>query len=233
MSQQINLLAAAPAKKRFSFVSAKAMAYGLGLVVVLALVVANYEDSRLSRIESEARSVAKALKEATADYEKFKGTKVVRLPNAQLEAKIAELDAQLKSRQDVIDALKGGVVGTTRGFSEYMRMFSRQSLDGLWLTGFDIAAGGNDLTLAGRALSADLVPAYLQRLNREEPMQGRQFASMVITQAPRPAPESAKDAQAPKQAREPAARRDLPPHVEFTVSSVDPTARPAKGEGAR
>ena len=52
----------------------------------------------------------------------------------------------------------------------------------MWLTAFDIAAGGSDLTIEGRALSADLVPAYLQRLNNEPPMQGRKFASVVIAQ---------------------------------------------------
>ena len=232
MSQQINLLASAPGKKQFSFLSAKAMALGVGLAVVLALVVANYEDSRARIVERQARGVADALKDATATYEKATGTKVVLKPNAELEARIAEFAAQLKARQDVIDALKGGVVGTTRGFSEYMRVFSRQSLDGLWLTGFDIAAGGNDLTLAGRALRADLVPVYLQRLNREGPMQGRQFASMLITQ-PRPALQAGKDAQNTQQGRTMGGAGDVPPYVEFTVSSTDPAAQGAKPEGAK
>ena len=63
------------------------------------------------------------------------------------------------------------------------RAFSRQHVEGVWLTAFDIAAGGSDLTIAGRAVSADLIPAYLQRLNKEAPMQGRQFASVTIHQA--------------------------------------------------
>lgn len=233
MSQQINMLAPGAAKRQFAPLSANVMACGVGLAVVLALVVANYEDSRVRVLDRQARGIADELKEATLAYEKTTGTKVVRKPNAELEARITELNAQLKARQDVIDALRGGVVGTTRGFSEYMRVFSRQSLDGLWLTGFDIAAGGNDLTLAGRALSADLVPAYLQRLNREGPMQGRQFASMVITQA-RAARELGKDAPDPKQARAAAAGGgELPPYVEFTVSSTDLSARHAKPEGAK
>lgn len=232
MSQQINLLGPVLRKKRFSFTSAASMASGIGLAIGLALVVAIYEESRLRGIEGEAQALARSLKEATVAYEKATGAEVVRKPNAELEARIAELNAQVKSRQDVIDALKSGVVGTTGGFSEYMRVFSRQSLDGLWLTGFDIASGGNDLTLAGRALSADLVPAYLQRLNREAPMQGRQFASMVINQA-LPARGPGKETQVPKQARESVARRVLPPHVQFTVSSVDPAARDAKPEGAK
>lgn len=217
MSQQINLLAPV-SQKRFSFTSATAMSYGIGVAVALALLVAVYEDYRLRSIEAEARAVAASLKEAAVAEQKVSGEQVPRKPNAELEARLRELTVQLEARQEIIDALKSGAVGTTGGFSEYMRVFSRQSLEGLWLTSFDIAAGGNELTMAGRALSADLVPAYLQRLNREPPMQGRQFASMVINQS-FPTREPATAPQQGKQAKEPVGRPRPPPHVEFVISS--------------
>ena len=224
MSQQINLLDPLARKKRFAFSSTTAISYGIGVAVLLALLLAVYEDYRLQGIEVEARAVARSLKEASLASEKAASAQVPRKPSAELEARIAELNAQLKSRQDIIDALKSGAVGTTSGFSEYMRVFSRQSLDGLWLTGFDIASGGNDLTLAGRALRADLVPAYLERLNRETPMQGRQFASMAINQSTR---------EPATVGKEPASRPRLPPHVEFVISSgAVEDARSQPGAGA-
>jgi len=225
MSQQINLLDSFARKKRLSFTSTTAISYGIGAAVLLAILVAVYEDFRLQGVEAEARAVARSLKDATSASEKAAGTQVPRKPSAELEARIVELNAQLKARQDIIDALKSGAVGSTSGFSEYMRVFSRQSLEGLWLTGFDIAAGGNDLTLAGRALRADLVPTYLERLNREAPMQGRQFASMVINQsAPSRGPAT--------ESKETAGRPRLPPHVEFVISSAaveDGRSRPGAG----
>jgi len=82
-----------------------------------------------------------------------------------------------------VQALRRGLVGTTGGFSEYMRVFSRQAVQGLWLTGFDVAAGGDELTITGRTLNAELVPTYIQHLNREAAIQGRNFGSMLIKQA--------------------------------------------------
>ena len=216
MSQQINLLPAALRTNRVSFTSATAMAYAIGGAVVLAVLFGVYEEYRLRGIEAEARAVALQLKEATAARSPPGAPKTPLKPSVELEARIAELNAQLSARQEIVDAVKNGSVGSTGGISEYMRVFSRQSLEGLWLTGFDIAAGGAELGISGRALSADLVPVYLQRLNGEPSMQGRQFASVVINQG-------AQD-RAPSRGT---ARAALPPHVEFEISSSDVTE--AKG----
>ena len=59
-------------------------------------------------------------------------------------------------------ALKGGAFGNQQGFAEYLRAFSRQSVNGLWLTGFTIAGSG-ELEIRGRVLEpgsrAELYPA--------------------------------------------------------------------------
>ena len=77
--------------------------------------------------------------------------------------------------------LEGGTLGNRDGFARYMQAFSRQAIDGLWLTGLDIAASGSELQIYGRTLSADLVPNYLKRLNQEPAMQGRRFAELRIS----------------------------------------------------
>jgi hypothetical protein len=139
-----------------------------------------------------------------------------------------------------------------------MRAFARQSLDGVWLTGFEIDAGGRELALSGRALGAELVPRYLERLNHESLLQGRQFSSLKVDQRvierapPTPLPardkdgdkgsdkDSAKDKEKAKDAK--AAKVELPPlrYVEFSMSTSirdakapappPPSARPAAVE---
>ena len=213
MSQQINLLDPIFRKKSFSFTSATAMLYGIGIAAALTTTAAFYESYRGRGIEAEARAVARSLQEAQKQHDALLAQQGRRKPDAGLEARVLDLGAQFKARQEIVEALKGGLVGTTSGFSEYMRAFSRQRVDGVWLTAFDIASGGVDLTIAGRALSADLVPAYLQRLNREAPMQGRQFASIVIHQA-----------VARREGSTPATETkektpSLPPYLDFTISS--------------
>ena len=142
-----------------------------------------------------------------------------------MEAEVAALERQLNDREEVIAALKSGVVGSTDGFSDYLRAFSRQSVGGLWLTGFDIAQAGNALALQGRTLSAEHVATYLKRLNQEKTMQGRQFAAMRISQPP-PPPAAAANAVTPNEAK---ARKPSPPrYLEFTISTLDiaDSARP-------
>lgn len=216
MSQQINLLNPIFRKQRFSFTSATAMLYGVAIAAALTALAAVYEDYRLRVRQAQAQTVEGALKEVRARHDQLTAEQAARKPDPQFAARIAQLDTRLKNRQEIVAALQDGVVGTTGGFSEYMRVLSRQSINGLWLTGFDITAGGSELTLSGRTLSADLVPAYLQRLNQEKPLQGRQFATMRIDQSAAgraaAADPGAKDAKAP---------RALPLYLEFMISSGD------------
>lgn len=86
---------------------------------------------------------------------------------AQAEARLRELDASAPER-----------------FSTYFDALSRQTMPGVWLTAF--AADGPDrrLVMAGRALSPELVPGYLQRLQREPAFQSRRFASLELEDRP-------------------------------------------------
>ena len=220
MSQQINLLGPAFRKKKFSFTSAAAIAGAMGIAAALGISLAVYENILLTRVEAQARTVAKSFAGARAQQE---AAAIPRKADPGAEAKLTQLAADLKARQEVLNALNAGTVGTTGGFSEYLRAFSRQRVEGVWLTAFDIAAGGLDLTIDGRALSADLVPAYLQRLNNEPPMQGRKFASVIIAQPG--VRETAKAADA----KESATTAALPPFLDFTISSGELGAKRGAG----
>lgn len=231
MSQQINLLGAAFRKPRFSFTSSTAMLYGIGIAAVLTALFGAYEDHLLHSLRAQAQAVQSTLKQVRTTHDQMKSEVTARKPDPQMATRIAQLEARLRNRQEVMAALQGGVVGTTDGFSEYLRVLSRQGIEGLWLTGFDISAGGTELTLSGRTLSADLVPAYLQRLNQEKPLQGRQFATMRIGQsaaarAPAAASPGAKNAQAPAA---------LPPYLEFTISTdgLGADAKPQRTEALK
>ena len=219
MSQQINLFNPVFRKKGFSFTSATAMLYGVGIAVALAALVAVYEDHQLRAVQTQAQAVNQTHKEITTRQDKLAAELTKQKPNARIEAEVAAFDAQLQGRQEIIETLKSGAVGNTDGFSDYMRAFSRQNINGLWLTGFDIA--GNDLSIQGRTLSADLVASYLKQLNQEKSLQGRQFATLRISQPPpEPAAQKAdKSAQGQKDAKEqmPAAPR----YLEFAISTFD------------
>ena len=225
MSQQINLYNPVFRKKGFSFTSATAMLYGAGMVVAIAALIAFYEDQQLRGVQVQSRVVEQAYKEATARNEQLTGEIAQLKPNAQLEAELAALDATLRGRQDIIDTLQSGVFGNTVGFSAYMRAFSRQSISGLWLTGFDIARAGNELAIQGRTVSSDLVANYLKQLNQEQALQGRQFAALRINQPP---PEPAKPGAEPKADKDAKEQKPPPPprYLEFTISTLALTDAP-------
>jgi hypothetical protein len=216
LSQQINLFNPAFRKRRGS--SAAILLWVIGVAVLAIGVAAGYEHYRLRQARDDAKAVATQLAQAQAQQEKLAAEQKARKPDTGREAELVALLAQVKRRRAVIDALKSGAAGTSSGFSEYMRAFSRQTLDGVWLTGFDIDGGGQELMLSGRALSPDLVPLYLERLKREPLMQGRQFATLKIEQPPEqtaPAPPPAAKDEKTAKPKPPAIR-----YVSFTVSTA-------------
>ena len=235
MSQQINLFNPIFRKQGFSFTSATAIAYGLGIALIATAAVAAYEDHKLRTVQVQAQVVEQSFKDNTVRRDQLTAEVTQQKPNAQLDAEIANLDLQLKGRQEIIETLKSGVVGNTDGFSDYMRAFSRQSLIGLWLTGFDIALAGNALAIQGRALSADLVANYIKQLNQEQALQGRKFAAMRISQLPPEpvAPPTGEPGAKPadlKIQKDAKADKRPPGYVEFSVSTFDLPEPVARGE---
>ena len=228
MTQQINLFNPLFRKKSFSLMSATALLCAVGVAVTAAVLVAVYQEHQLREMQARAQTIEQAHRDATANHDKLIVEVAKQKPNAQLDAEVSAFETQLSDRQEVIATLKSGAVGSTDGFSDYMRAFSRQSISGLWLTGFDIAQAGNALALQGRTLSAEHVASYLKRLNQEKSMQGRQFAAMRISQPPPQLAAAANPAER-NEAKErkpslPEAKehKPAPPrYLEFMISTLD------------
>ena len=213
MTQNINLLSSDFRKPRL-LLSFATLAKCLGLALLALFAVQFFLQYQVGDLRAELRSVQDLIKEHRAQAEKLTGLAAGRKPDPQLEAEIAKLEAELKQAQDSMAALKGGAFGNQDGFSEYLRAFSRQSLEGLWLTGFTITGGG-ELELRGRVVRPDLVPSYLQRLNREEVLAGRSFARFEMS---RPSEAAGEKKPAPS-----------PRFLEFSLATrepVKPTERP-------
>jgi Tfp pilus assembly protein PilN len=173
VTQNINLLdpGMRQARPRLSFVLLGKCLAGL---VVPMLVVYAFLQFQLGSLNGELRRAQELLTTEQAEAQKL-AAQGARKPDPQVEAEIAKMQGELRQAQETVNALKGGGFGERQGFAEYLRAFSRQSLDGLWLTAFTITGAG-ELELSGRALRADLVPAYIQRLSGEDVLTGRTFA---------------------------------------------------------
>lgn len=211
MSQNINLFNPALRKQK-RLLTVATVAQCLGVVLAALIGYQFYLQRQVAGLTEELRATEGILSSQRGFADRLKGKAAAAKSDAQLESDIARLESELKLARESMDALKGGAFGNQQGFAEYLRAFSRQALNGLWLTGFTIAGSG-EIEIRGRALSPDLLPSYIQRLNREQVLAGRSFARLEMSR-PKPEPVSAKD----KAAAKPPA---LPRFLEFSLATAD------------
>ncbi len=208
MSQQINLFNPVFMKQRKYF-SLFAMLQALGMIIAGSLIFygyAIYQVDQLSRQldENTKRYNAEQQRQARAVAE-FSPKQSVQL----LQNEVQRLEKQTAEQNEIIETLKSGALGNTIGYSEYMRAFSRQVVQGLWLTGFKVTGDAAQISLSGGVVSPELLPTYIQRLRKERIMRGKTFSTLKMQQSR--ADESAGGGQTPASA----ARR----YVEFTLYS--------------
>lgn len=130
---------------------------------------------------SDAAAAAEAqLKSAKEQVEAATKAAATRKPSPQLIAELESAEGLLRRRGDIARLLESGAIGSTGGFAEYLRGFARQTPQGLWLTGFTIGAGGNDMEIRGRTLNPAMLPDYIHRLGSEAVFQGRSFAALTM-----------------------------------------------------
>lgn len=179
MSQQINLFNPIFLKQKKYF-SAVAMMQALGLLVAGSLAVAAYATYQVSNLTREAELSAAQLQAAQAQLAKVKADYGPRQKNAALEQQIQKLETETQAFKQVFDILQKGELGNTNGYSAYLAAFARRIVDGVWLTGFNLAGAGSEIELRGRALRPELIPAYINNLKREPVMQGKSFATLEM-----------------------------------------------------
>lgn len=178
MSQQINLYNAAFARKEKPF-SLQAMSVSLALIVVGLLAVYGFAAMRTGSAERTAVQIGEQLKGQRDQLAKLTQLPV-RMPSKALEAEITKLEAEVKARQTSLQALGTGELGNAGGFSEFLAALGRQALPGIWLTSVTISDSGNQLLVQGRALRAELMPAFLRALGKEPVMRGRRVTELKL-----------------------------------------------------
>lgn len=210
MSQQINLYHPSFRKQEKPF-SARTIGLATGAVAIGLVVISVYAFLQARNVEQLAQDSARQL--VTERARLMEANKLS--PQARskaLEAEVARLEGEVKTRQGVLASLATGELGNAAGFSEFMAALGRQSVPGVWLTGLKIGEAGNDLEVRGRALRPDLVPAYLRALNNEPMMRGRRVTEMKLAAKSTAAPVAGPGA--------PAKAPDGPERfVEFTLTA--------------
>jgi hypothetical protein len=168
MSQQINLFNPLFMRKEKYF-STRTMLQSLGLIALGLIAIYAYALWQSSDLKRLAADYSRQLTAQRNQFLALTGQGRSKL----LEAEVARLEADVNARRGVLNLVQGGALGNTDGFSRYFAAFARHPMRGVWLTGFSIGDDGNVLSIRGRVLHPDLVPAYLKALNEEDVMRGR------------------------------------------------------------
>jgi len=175
MSQQINLILP-ELRPRFDWLGLPVVlsAAFVGLLIIIASTgMVGQRVNYLATQEAQLKTRLQALQQQSKEMGVALGA---RKGDASLPERIEELRLAVEQRQDAMKALGQGREPGEAGFSESLRAFSRQVVEGVWLTAFSLS--GKNIEIRGRLTEPSLLPAYIKRLNGESAFAGRRFEAL-------------------------------------------------------
>ncbi len=176
MSQQINLFSAS-LRPTPALLSASRLAMALGILVLAMLghgAYLSYQAWQEGLVLDQANARLKDIQDQTVKF----GPASIRAKSQAMEQSIEQADLELRVRQALLERLKGGGLGNTKGYSDYMIALARQKTAGVWITGLTVAAGGGEFKIQGGVARPEILPGYIRRLNREDVLRGRQIGDL-------------------------------------------------------
>ncbi len=177
--QQINLFHPSLRKKKdhLSFENIRLVAVLAVVVLVLISAVQGYlhhrVNSELAQLKQEQQQLMLDVQKVTAELSAISDS-------SALQETLVSKEKELTNKQNVLSALSGRQFGNVKGFAEHFTGLARQHIDGLWLTGLHIHAGGQKLNLQGSTYVPEKVPKYLQNLSAEPSFSGLEFRSFLM-----------------------------------------------------
>lgn len=178
MSRQVNLYDARFLPKRDWLSANNLLLRSLVSIFVVTLGAAATRWNIASQQE-QAKTVSASLLAERAAFLELTSALAARKPDLALQAEVLELEHGLKSSQDALVLLRGMTTNQQLPVvGEMMRAFARVASDGLWLTGFSVQDGGEQLEIRGRMVDQALLPNYLKRLEAEPAFHGRRFSAL-------------------------------------------------------
>lgn len=176
MSQQINLYSPSFRKPKKLF-TARTMVEALAVVLIALMTLYVYARFQVNVLAREASAFDERVRAGLERVKKIPGAPAA-ADDKQLDARIAELQTRLQATEQLLG--QASMSRSTASYAEPLRALARQRVDGVWLTSITLAGDTGDLSLAGRALRAELVPRYIARLTGDPALRGRRFATLAI-----------------------------------------------------
>lgn len=178
MSQQINLILP-ELRPRFDWLGFPVVVIASLLALLLVACVFSWQQLQVARLQAEEVAIKGQLDSLQVQLQALGQAIGARRGDPKLPEAIAEQRTGNAERKNVLDLLAKGAAGNESGYVGAFQGFSRQTLDGLWLTGFALASDGFEIH--GALLEPSLLPRYIDKLNKEPAFAGRRFAALDMT----------------------------------------------------
>jgi MSHA biogenesis protein MshI len=190
MAQQINLYDPALERKR-DWLALENVVLGGTLLAVAVGALGMVERSNLPALTAQSATAETQLKAMRDQVTALGQRAATRKPDARLEQELTTKRQLLSLRGEVLATLSGSVGPGAQSYAEYLRGFARQTLSGLWLTGFTVKTAGSGMAIRGNTTDPALLPEYIRRLNTEAAFQGQTFAALKLERPPAKGKEAA------------------------------------------
>ena len=176
MSQQINLFNPVFMSQRKYF-SVVAMLQALVLIALGSGLFYGYASYQIKSLTVQIDESNKRYAVEQGKVSHYSAGLPLQDSGESLENELKSIEAKLAAQHDIIETLKGG---NAAGYSEYMRAFARQRVNGLWLSSFHITGDATQMNISGSVLSPESLGTYMRKLNQEPVMRGKSFASLQM-----------------------------------------------------
>lgn len=175
MSQQINLLLPELLPRR-DWLDLRWIGLASLLLLLLFGALAWQVQRDLRLAEASRQAVQTELEHLQKMVGDMNRTLTERKPDPQLVAEVQRQKEAMGLRQVALQMIDQGRAGNAQGYAHLMGGFSRQVMEGVWLTGFEFV--GKDIEIRGRLRDYSLLPAYIRRLNAEEAFRAYRFSAL-------------------------------------------------------
>jgi hypothetical protein len=209
MAQQINLYDPALLRKRDWFALSNVV---LGALVAAVLVVAVgfLARSGLPELQAQVTTGETQLKALREEVLVLGQHVAARKADPRIEEELAVARQLAATRGVVLQTLRQGLAADVPPFADYLRGLARQSMTGLWITGFVWDAASDGMEIRGRTTDPALLPEYIRRLNREPAFRGQAFAALKVAEGkPEPVAATVAKSAAPTEAAQKALFHDF------------------------
>jgi hypothetical protein len=179
MNQQINLFQPIFRKER-KLLSFETMLQICAVVLIALAGLYAYGWWHTQQLNGDVARLQKQHQKRLAQLERVSREASKRPAQTQVQDEIARLQAELKAERYILSLLDGDEVGQATGFSEYLQIFTRRVVQGMWLKEFVVYDGGDHMLIRGGSVSADLVPKFLKGLSQEPQLQGMHFSVLQM-----------------------------------------------------